>query len=67
VKATYYALEAEKIHAQMYKEAKEEVSQEKDITLSDLYICDVCGHTVEGEAPEVCPICKAKRERFQKF
>ncbi|MCF7892622.1 MAG: rubrerythrin family protein, partial [Candidatus Omnitrophica bacterium] len=44
VKATYYALEAEKIHAQMYKEAKEEVSQEKDITLSDLYICDVCGH-----------------------
>jgi rubrerythrin len=67
VKATHYALEAEKIHAQMYKEAKEEARQGKDITLSDLYICDVCGHTVEGKAPEVCPICKAKKERFEKF
>ncbi|MCF7873027.1 MAG: rubrerythrin family protein [Candidatus Omnitrophica bacterium] len=67
IKTTHYALEAEKIHAEMYKEAKEEVNQEKDITLSDLHICDVCGHTVEGEAPEVCPICKAKKERFQKF
>ncbi|MCF7874135.1 MAG: rubrerythrin family protein [Candidatus Omnitrophica bacterium] len=67
VRTTHYALEAEKIHAQMYKEAKEEVSQAKDITLSNLYICDVCGYTVEGETPAVCPICKAKKERFQKF
>lgn len=67
IKTTHYALEAEKIHAQMYKEAKEEVTQGKDITLADLYICDVCGHTVEGQAPDVCPICKAKKERFKKF
>ncbi|MCK4583655.1 rubrerythrin family protein [Candidatus Bathyarchaeota archaeon] len=30
-------------------------------------VCDVCGYTVEGEPPERCPICKAKKERFSIF
>lgn len=62
-----YALEAEKIHAVMYKDAKKVVEAGDDLTLGDVYICEVCGHTVEGEAPDYCPICGAKREKFTKF
>jgi len=66
-KSTHYALAAEEIHAEMYKEAKEKISLGKDITLSGLYICDVCGHTVESQVPDRCPVCGARKERFQEF
>lgn len=62
-----YALEAEKIHAQMYKEAKEAIEKGVDPELGAIYICQVCGHTVEGEPPEKCPLCGAKREKYVKF
>lgn len=30
--------------------------------------CKVCGYLcARGEPPEVCPICKAKKERFERF
>jgi rubrerythrin len=32
-----------------------------------VYICQVCGYTVEGDAPDRCPICGAPKERFKKF
>ncbi len=28
-------------------------------------VCQVCGHTVEGEPPERCPLCGALPEKFQ--
>lgn len=62
-----YALQAEKIHASMYQKAKQVVESRKDIQLGPMFICDVCGHTVEGEAPERCPICGASKEKFRKF
>ncbi|MGB9736219.1 MAG: rubrerythrin family protein [bacterium] len=67
VRTTHFALEAEKIHMDMYKKAKQVVDQGKDIEIGDIYICDVCGYTVEGKAPDVCPVCGAKIERFKKF
>ncbi|SDA14598.1 Rubrerythrin [Ruminococcus sp. YE71] len=31
------------------------------------FVCSVCGYVYEGEeAPEVCPLCKAPREKFNK-
>ena len=62
-----YAMEAEKIHAVMYQEARQTVLTDKDIELKDVYICPICGHTVEGEAPERCPICGATKDKFRKF
>ncbi len=30
------------------------------------YVCKVCGYVHEGdEAPEVCPVCKAPKEKFE--
>ena len=62
-----YALSAEKIHAQMYHDAKKFVDSGKDIKLGTVQICNVCGYTVEGDAPDQCPICKAKKENFTAF
>ena len=67
VRSTHYALEAEKIHETMYKEAKRTVKENGDPALDTIYICPVCGYTVEGEAPEFCPVCGAKRELFKPF
>ena len=67
VRSTHYALEAEKIHEAMYRAAKETVEKDGDPTLDTVHICPVCGYTVEGEAPEFCPVCGAKRELFKAF
>jgi rubrerythrin len=61
------ALEAEKVHAVMYRQAKEATSAGNDVALGTVYVCTECGFTMEGEAPDRCPICKHKREDFQAF
>jgi len=62
-----FALQAEKIHASMYQNAKQTVESRRDIQLGPMFICEVCGHTVEDEAPDKCPICGAAKEKFRKF
>lgn len=57
----------EKIHAGMYQKAKQAVESGKDMRLGDIYICEVCGYTTEGEAPDRCPVCGASKERFPKI
>ena len=62
-----YALEAEKVHVGMYEKAKEAVAAGKDIQVGDIYICPTCGYTMEGTAPDKCPICGARKDTFKKF
>jgi rubrerythrin len=62
-----YALAAEKIHAEMYRRAKACVEAGKDLPLGPVQICLVCGHTVEGETPDKCPVCGAPRKKFRAF
>ncbi|MFQ5826002.1 MAG: rubrerythrin family protein [Dehalococcoidia bacterium] len=66
-RSTDWALQAEKIHARMYGQAKQAVEQGKDIAPGDIYICDLCGYTVEGAVPDKCPICGARADKFTKF
>lgn len=67
IKSMHYALEAEKIHATLYSESKDAVKSGKDLEIGEINICPVCGHTVVGKAPERCPICGIRGERFRKF
>ena len=67
VRSFNYALEAEKIHAGLYAKARQAAAEGKDIQIGRVYICPVCGYTVEGEAPDRCPICGAPKERFKEF
>ncbi|MCL5960642.1 MAG: rubrerythrin family protein [Chloroflexi bacterium] len=63
-----YALEAEKVHAVLYGEAKQTLANGGgDVLLGDIQICDVCGHTVVGQAPDKCPLCGAPRQHYRKF
>ncbi|MCL5108628.1 MAG: rubrerythrin family protein [Chloroflexi bacterium] len=61
------ALEAERVHLSLYEAAKAAVVSGSDATVGTLQICDVCGWTVEGEAPDICPLCKARKEHFKAF
>lgn len=67
VRSTDWALRAERIHAALYQQAKQAVESGKDAQIGDVYICELCGHTVIGSAPDVCPVCGARHERFKRF
>jgi rubrerythrin len=62
-----YAIEAEKIHADMFGNAKQVAETGADPDLGTVHICPVCGFTHIGEPPDRCPVCNAKKERFVAF
>lgn len=66
-KATHYALSAEKIHSKLYSEAKKLADQGKDLEIESVYICPVCGYSALNSAPDLCPVCRTKKEAFIKF
>ena len=59
-----YANAVEKVHAALYQRALDSLSTTTEEF--DYYICPVCGHTVERNAPERCEICGAKGSVFYK-
>ena len=67
IRSTFWALETEKVHADLYRKAKEALAQGKDAKFKELYICPVCGYTMEGDPPDICPICNAKKASFEKY
>jgi len=61
------ALKAEEVHAGLYKTAKEAVARGQDTDATAIHVCSVCGFTVEGAAPDKCPVCGAPKEKFIRF
>jgi rubrerythrin len=61
------ALQAEKVHLDLYRRAAKEVSAGKDMYQTEYYVCSFCGFTMEGNPPDVCPVCGTKHELFMKF
>lgn len=59
------ALAVEEIHYGLYSKALETVKSGSDLPPGKLFVCQVCGNTVEGSAPEVCPICGSPRKLFE--
>ncbi len=64
LKSFNFANEVEKIHAELYKKALEHLGKNEEV---DYYVCQVCGNTVEGSAPDKCPVCGAKKQAFKKI
>jgi len=58
-----YANAVEKVHADLYQKALDKMDNLEDV---DYYVCSVCGYTCESEAPDECPVCKAKKKAFFK-
>ncbi len=59
-----FANEVEKVHARLYQKALENMADKKMV---DMYVCSVCGYTVEGEPPDTCPVCKAVKKLFKRI
>ena len=62
-----FAAKAEAVHAKLYQAALDSLMQGKDLAETNFYLCPVCGHIELGQPPESCPICGARRERFNKI
>lgn len=58
------ALEAERVHHDLYTRALEMVKAGKDMENAVVYLCPICGDIEIGEAPDKCPICGAPKEKF---
>lgn len=61
-----FANKVEQIHAGLYQKALDALINKKDLPKVDYYVCSVCGNTVEGSAPDACPICGAPKDKFFK-
>lgn len=58
------ALAVEEIHHGLYSEALEAVNAGSDLPETKIFVCQVCGNTVRGEAPHKCPVCGAPKAGF---
>ncbi len=62
-----WANKVEKIHSDLYNKTLKEVQQGKKPETKAIYVCQNCGNTIEGEAPDRCPICGKPRDWFKKI
>jgi rubrerythrin len=59
-----YAVQAEAVHAQLYRRARDAAQRGQDLAETSFYLCPVCGHIEFGQPPATCPICGAKASQF---
>ncbi|MFD2234119.1 rubrerythrin family protein [Phaeospirillum tilakii] len=59
-----HAMEVEKIHHGLFQAALAAVAAGKDLAAETVWICPHCGHTVIGDHPDSCPVCKARGDRY---
>ena len=61
------ANKVEQIHHKLFQAALKNLEDGKGLKETVYYVCPVCGNTVEGEAPDRCPICGTPGSRFKKI
>jgi rubrerythrin len=62
-----YAMKAEEVHANLYKEAANNLAHKQDMSNRTVYLCPVCGNIFLGQPPDKCPICMAVRKVFREI
>jgi len=60
------ANKVEQIHHSLYQKASQALESGAALEDKPYFVCQVCGNTVQGEAPETCPICGAPRSKFKR-
>jgi len=61
------AMKVEMEHQGFYSAALEKVATGTDIDETKYFVCQVCGHLHEIEAPEKCPVCGAPQDKFKEI
>ena len=59
------ANKVEKVHHSLFQKAVSSLESGEPSGDKPYFVCQFCGYTVEGEAPERCPICGAPRSQFK--
>ena len=62
-----WANKVERVHHGLYHQALKDLEAAKKLASKPYYVCQKCGNTVEGEAPDRCPICGATKNMFKKI
>jgi rubrerythrin len=55
----------EEIHHGLFQTALNALEKGQTADEKPFYVCQYCGNTVEGEAPEKCPVCGAPKKMFK--
>ena len=61
------ALAVEEVHHGLYSKALEAVKAGSDMDATPIFVCPVCGNTVEGSVPEKCPVCGVPGSKFSEI
>lgn len=59
-----YANQVEQIHHDLYTTAISALESGEELPEKKMFVCRGCGNTVEGEAPDECPICGSPKSWF---
>ncbi len=59
------ANKVEKIHHTLYRDALSKLDKGDSGELKPFYVCQYCGNTIEGEAPDKCPVCGMPKKMFK--
>lgn len=62
-----WANKVEKIHYGYFEDAYKELKEDKKPADATYYVCQRCGNTVKGKAPDKCPICGSPAKAFKKI
>ncbi len=62
-----WANKVEQIHHALYQNALKNVDTGKKPEVKPIYVCENCGNTIEGDAPDVCPVCGKPRSWFKRI
>ena len=66
-KSFEWANAVEETHYNMYQAMLKLIKAKQTPKDEPYYICPVCGNTVAGNAPDVCPICATPGGKFKKI
>lgn len=62
-----WSFATEKLHKKLFEKALAAVQSGHDVELKPIHICQVCGYTIEGDAPDPCPLCNAPQKYFTAY
>jgi len=61
-----WANKVEEVHHGLYQTALKALDAGQALKDEPYFVCQVCGYTVAGEAPDNCPICGAPIAKFKR-
>jgi rubrerythrin len=63
----YLANKVEQIHHSLYQTALAMLEKGQALPEKPMYVCQHCGNTVEGEPPDICPVCGRPKSMFKRI